>query len=83
MKRIKVEWCESWIKALFKKLHNEAGPDASIETNLFFKKAEKAGLYEVNTYGSPMSKALANLCTVDFHQGENGEYLYSTFKINM
>lgn len=56
MKIIKVEWCENFIRAAFTKHHPFAGPNAGIEVGYFWKLAEKSGLWERGTYGSPMSK---------------------------
>jgi hypothetical protein len=75
-KKIKIEWCENFIKARFKKLPEFA---KGIETNCFFKMAEKSGLYIAGTYGSPMSQALENLARVEMIQDDNGNYLYSAF----
>ena len=76
MKNIKIEWCENFIKATFKKLPKFA---TGIETNLFFKMAENAGLYIPGTYGSPMSQALGNLTTVETVQDANGNYAFAAF----
>ena len=81
MKEIKVEWCENFIKAAFQKHHPHPGPNAGIEVNVFWKKAEKSGLYEHGTYGSPMSTALSNLTKVETILDENGEYAYTVFKL--
>lgn len=75
-KNIKVEWCENFIKARFKKLPEFA---KGIETNHFFKMAEKSGLYIAGTYGSPMSQALGNLTEVKIVQDDNGNYMFSAF----
>ena len=75
-KKIKIEWCENFIKAKFKKLPEFA---KGIETNCFFKMAEKSGLYIVGTYGSPMSQALENLTEVKIVQDNNGNYMFSAF----
>jgi len=75
-KNIKVEWCENFIKAQFKKLPGFA---KGIERNCFFKMATEAGLYTPGTYGSPMSQALGNLTEVKMIQDDKGNYLYSAF----
>ncbi len=75
-KNIRVEWCEDFIKAQFKKYRV-----AGIETTFFWKLAETAGLWERGTYGSPMSKALGTLCTVEPVFDEKGNYSYSVFKL--
>lgn len=74
----KVEWCENFIRATFKKL--PAGI-TGIERNLFFRKAEAAGLYEHDTYGSPMSQALMNLCRIETAHDKEGNFLYDAFKL--
>jgi hypothetical protein len=81
MKEIKVEWCENFIRAAFTKHHAFPGPNAGIERNLLFKMAEAAGLYEQGTYGSPMSKAIGNLCKCETVLNDKGEFAYHCFKM--
>lgn len=76
MKNIKVEWCENFIKATFKKLPEWA---TGIEVNCFFEAAEKSGLYIKGTYGSPMSCALENLTGVRTITGVDGNFAYNAF----
>lgn len=78
MKSIQVEWCKNFIKASFDKIPFENG---GIETNLFFKMAEKAGLYIPGTYGSPMSQALSEMVKVEPISDENGNFLYNVFRL--
>lgn len=78
MKKIKVEWCENWIKAQFKKLPFENG---GIYTGLFWDKAEKSGLWVRGTYGSPMSEALEKLTKVETVHDNEGNFLYNVFKL--
>lgn len=78
MKEIKVEWCENWIKAQFKKLPFE---DGGIYTGLFWDKAEKAGLWVRGTYGSPMSAALENLTRIETVHDSEGNFLFHVFKM--
>lgn len=78
MKQIKVEWCENFIKAVFKK-HVPEG--ARIYTGCFWDMAEKSGLWERGTYGTPMSQALENLTTVEAVQDSEGNFLYHIFKL--
>lgn len=77
-KGIKVEWCENWIKALFEKHHPQM---SGIYTELFWKLAEKSGLWIKDSYGSPMSKALSNLTVIETISDNNGEFLYNIFKL--
>lgn len=81
MKKIKVEWCENFIKAQFTKHHGRPGPNAGIEVNLFWRRAEASGLWEHGTYGSPMSVALSNLCKVETVLDVNGDYSYTVFRM--
>ena len=82
MKEIKVEWCENFIRAAFGKHHPFAGkPDAGIERNCFFKKAEAAGLWVPGVYGQPMCDALANLCEADAVHNDDGDFLYYVFRL--
>lgn len=79
MKQIKVEWCENWIKALFARL---ARSNANgIYTEHFWDLAVKAGLYERDTYNTPMSQALTNLCCVMDVLDDEGKRCYSAFKL--
>ena len=81
MKIIKVEWCENFIRAAFTKHHPFAGPNAGIEVGCFWKLAEESGLWERGTYGSPMSKALGNLCDIVTVFDKDGNFAYDTFKL--
>lgn len=78
MKEVKVEWCENFIKSLFKKM-----PDGitGIEINCFWNSAEKSGLWLRGTYGSPMSKALENLTIVETVSDENGKFMFNVFRL--
>ncbi len=78
MKLVKIEWCENFIRSKFKKL---PFPNGGIEINCFFKMAAAAGLYEPETYGSPMSKALVNLATIEAIRDSAGNFLYHVFKM--
>lgn len=77
MKDIKIEWCEDFIKSVFENIPFENG---GIEINLFWTKAEKSGLWERGTYGTPMSQALEKLARVEIVLDREGNYLYSVFK---
>ena len=81
MKEIKVEWCESFIKARFTKHHPFPGPNAGIEVGCFWKAAERSGLLGRETYGAPMSVALSNLCKVKSVLDENGNHCYDVFQL--
>lgn len=81
MKNVKIEWCENFIRALFKKHHPHPGPNAGIEVNVFWKKAEDSGLWERGTYGSPMSVALSNIAKVETILDGDGNYSYTVFKL--
>ena len=76
MKKIKIEWCENFIKSLF-----EDKRCKGIYTGLFWELAEKSGLWERGTYPSPMSKALSNLTRVEIISDNDGNYLYTVFKL--
>lgn len=80
-KTIKVEWCENFIKTRFTKHHAFPGPNAGIEVNCFWKMAEASGLWERGTYGTPMSKALGNITTVETVRDKNGKRLFDAFKL--
>ena len=43
--------------------------------------AERAGLWERGTYGSPMSEALSKLCKIEDVRDENGNTCYTVFKL--
>lgn len=78
MKEIKVEWCKNFIKSVFEKIPFENG---GIEVNLFWEKAEASGLWERGIYGTPMSEALTELTRVEIIQDEDGNFLYSVFRL--
>ena len=77
-KEVKIEWCKNFIKSVFKKIPFENG---GIEVNCFWSKAEKSGLWERGTYGTPMSKALEELTEIETIRNEKGEYLYTVFRL--
>ena len=81
MKQVQVEWCENFIRAQFTKHHAFPGPNAGIEVNCFWKKAEASGLWERGTYGSPMSEALGNLTEVEIVRDGEGNFLFNAFKL--
>ncbi|MBT9782545.1 hypothetical protein [Coprococcus comes] len=78
MKQIKVEWCENFIKAVFRKHVPEGG---GIYTGCFWDMAERSGLWERGTYGTPMSQALENLTKVEAVHDDKGNFLYHVFKL--
>lgn len=78
MKNIKVEWCENFIKSVFKKHVPEGG---GIYTECFWDMAEKSGLWKQGTYGTPMSEALEKLTKVETVSDEYGNYLYTIFRL--
>lgn len=67
---------ENYIKAFFKK-HDCRG----VYTECLFEDAARRGLYVPGTYGSPFSQALANVTEVEAIHDDNGEYIYSIFKL--
>lgn len=80
-KEIKVEWCENWIKSLFKKHTIDGKPISGIYTELFWDLAEKSGLWVRGTYGSAMSKALKKLTDYEMITDSNGNLSYCVFKL--
>ena len=78
MKTIKIEWCRNFIKSVFEKIPFENG---GIEVNLFWKSAEKSGLWIRDTYGTPMSKALSEMVRVETVSDEDGNFLYNVFRL--
>jgi hypothetical protein len=78
MRKIKVEWCENFIKKTFAKLPAFA---TGIEIGCFWNMAEKSRLWTRGTYGSTMSQALEKLTTVKAVKGDNGEPIYYTFEL--
>lgn len=79
MKNVKIEWCENFIKSVFKK--HVPFENGGIETGCFWSMAERSGLWERGTYGTPMSSALEKLTNVDIVSDDSGAYLYSVFQI--
>lgn len=51
------------------------------EVNCFWKMAEKSGLWERGTYGSPMIEALVNLTVVDSVNDDEGNFLFNVFRL--
>lgn len=78
MKQVKVEWCKEFIKSVFAKIPFENG---GIECNCFWDKAEKSGLWELGTYGTPMSTALSELTKVETVRDDEGNFLYNVFRL--
>lgn len=78
MKKVRVEWCENFVKSVFKKIPFENG---GIETECFWNLAERSGLWERGTYGTPMSAALEKLTNVEIVSDDSGAYLYSVFRL--
>ena len=54
---------------------------SGIEVGCFWNMAERAGLWERGTYGSPMSEALSKLCKIEDVRDENGNTCYTVFKL--
>lgn len=79
MKNVKIEWCENFIKSVFKK--HVPFENGGIETGYFWSMAERSGLWERGTYGTPMSSALEKLTNVDIVSDDSGAYLYSVFRL--
>ena len=79
MKNVKIEWCENFIKSVFKK--HVPFENGGIETGCFWSMAERSGLRERGTYGTPMSSALEKLTNVDIVSDDSGPYLYSVFRL--
>lgn len=77
-KNVKIEWCENFIKAAFKKIPFENG---GIEINCFWDMAEKSRLWVRGTYGTPMSEALEKLTEVETVKDCNGNFLFNAFKL--
>lgn len=73
-----VELCKDFIKDFFAEHCKENG---GVETNCFWNAAEECGLWIRKTYGTAMSEALEALTTVETVNGENGEYIYTVFKL--
>ena len=73
MRKIKVEWCENFIKKTFEKLPEFA---KGLEIGCFWNMAEKSRRWTRGTYGSPMSQALEKLTTVKAVKGDKGELIY-------
>lgn len=79
MKKIKVEWCENFIKKTFAKLPEFA---TGIEVGCFWNMAEKSGLWTRGTYNTPMTQALENLTSIKAVNGEDGKVSYYAFELN-
>lgn len=78
MKKIKVEWCENFIKKTFAKLPEFA---TGIEVGCFWNMAEKSRLWTRGTYNPPMTQALENLTSIKAVYGEDRKVLYYAFEL--
>lgn len=78
MKKIKVEWCENFIKKTFAKLPDFA---TGIEINCFWNMAENSGLWERWTYNSSMTQALEILTSIKGVKGDDGKILFYAFEL--
>ena len=78
MKKIKVEWCENFIKKTFAKLPEFA---TGIEVGCFWNMAEKSGLWTRGTYNTPMTQALENLTSLKEVYGEDRKVSYYAFEL--
>lgn len=67
---------ERFVVNTFQKLPEWA---TGIETECFFKMAEKAKLYVPGTYGTPISQAIEKYCNVKTVSKEDGSFLFNTF----
>lgn len=76
MKKVKIEWCENFIRKTFEKKQCKG-----IEINCFWDMAERSGLWERGTYGTPMSQALEKLVTVEPVKDANGDFAYHIFRL--
>lgn len=78
MRKIKVEWCENFIKKTFAKLPEFA---TGIEVGCFWNMAEKSGLLTRGTYNTPMTQALENLTSIKAVYGEDRKVSYYAFEL--
>lgn len=78
MRKIKVEWCENFIKKTFAKLPDFA---TGIEIGCFWNMAEKSGLWERGTYNTPMTQALENLTSIKEVYGKDRKVSYYSFEL--
>ena len=79
MKKVRIEWCENFIKSAFRK--HVPFENGAIEAGCFWNLAERSGLWERGTYGTPMSAALEKLTNVEIVSDDSGAYLYSVFRL--
>lgn len=78
MRKIKVEWCENFIKKTFAKLPDFA---TGIEIGCFWNMAEKSGLWERGTYNTPMTQALENLTSIKEVYGKDRKVSCYAFEL--
>lgn len=69
--------CMKFIIEQFERVPENGG----IYTECFWNAAEKSGLWERGTYGTPMSEALEILTTVETISDDKGNFLYNVFKL--
>lgn len=73
---VTVDECQDFIEGIFRDKNCKG-----IETECFWKMAEKVGLWKRGTYGSAMSEALKMLTKVVSHHDEDGNWIYNTFDL--
>ncbi|MCI8378574.1 MAG: hypothetical protein HFH72_08650 [Lachnospiraceae bacterium] len=76
MKKVKIEWCENFIRKTFEKKQCKG-----IEVGCFWDMAEKSGLWKRGTCGTPMSEALERLTTVEVATDVSGNFAYHVFRL--
>ena len=75
------EECDNQYTAAFTKHMPPQLKNPGIEVDYFWTLAERAGLWVCGTYGSPMSIALDNLCTVESVCDGEGHWMFNVFRL--
>lgn len=75
-KEIALRRCRNFIRKAFRN-----GEIKGIEVGCFWEMAAKVLLYIPETYGTPMSDALEEMCTVESVLNDSGEFIYNVFRL--
>lgn len=81
MKKIKQEWCERFLIALFTKHHIFPGPNAWIEASCFWEEMKTSGLMEDFKFEGPMAEAVLDLLEIESICAEDGSYMIDVISL--
>lgn len=74
---LKIKACKEFIKDVYKNKDCRG-----VLVSLMFDMAEREGIYDKGTYGTPFSIALKETTIIECVHDASGQYLYSIFVLN-